>query len=355
MRLARRGVLRVQQLELERLFHGPGAVAPLTKSLRDARASARAELSALGLDEERTEAALRGVRAAAHGGAGRAVTEILNRLAFETGVDLGAARIILGELWEFERAAHAPAGGPGEAAGDAHAALAAFDRGRAEGKDLELLFRELERDLGVESEVDNDDEDPVAPDFPGVVGAMVEEFLWDAERELGAERAQAWAGLRALGDYGRDIGLFDELGRAHLLDFAARWALDEGGASHALDAERLLDALEAFCAWCEERHDLPLRSTFGPTIQALRPSLPRHAELRRAGARGGRGAHRVKDVGAGVARVLDQDGNEISVPLSGAQAEWLAEGDLVRLASDADRGLSLGATYPPEIDALLGS
>jgi hypothetical protein len=63
----------------------------------------------------------------------------------------------------------------------------------------------------------------------------------------------------------------------------------------------------------------------------------------------------VKDVGAGVARVLDQDGNEISVPLSGAQAEWLAEGDLVRLASDADRGLSLGATYPPEIDALLGS
>jgi hypothetical protein len=229
-------------------------------------------------------------------------------------------------------------------------ALAAFDRGRAEGKDLEQLFRDLERDLGIadeESDEDSTEADDGAPDFPGVIGAMVEEFLWETEREHGEERARTWSVLRALGSYGRDIGVFEDLGYAHLLDFSARWLLDESGLSEA-EAGTLLEALTSFCQWCEERHDLPLRRVFGATLESLRRSLPRHMALRNGGLTGsGSGPYRVIRVEPNEALVSDGK-SERAVTLSPHQAAHLRTGDLVRLSIERGRSL-LGATYPGEL------
>jgi|SRR5262245_5756153 len=355
MRATRRGVLRVQQLELERLFHGPGAARIGARGVAEVRERARDELLKQGLSRKAVAGLLERVREAARASKGRVITDILNRLAFETGVDLAQARLVLVDLWDAERQLRAEVAPvpETEAEGnhsDARTALATFDRGRAEGKDLEQLFRELERDLGIEDEGGDEDSletEDGAPDFPGVIAAIVEEFLWETEREQGSERARRWSVLRSLGTYGRDIGVFEDLGYAHLLDFSARWLLDESGIS-AAEADALLEALTAFCQWCEERHDVPLWRKFGATLQSLRSSLPRHIALRHGGlSDSGTGSYRVLRVEEHEALVSDGK-RERAVTLSPHQATHLRSGDLVRLALDRGRSL-LGATYPGEL------
>src|SRR5688572_9035793 len=327
MRAVRRGVLRVQQLELERIFHRPGAVA-VVPGTEEVRARVASDLRRQGLTPKVVAGLLERVKAAARTADGRVITDILNGLAFETGVDLSQTRLALIELWDSER------GPPGAQAGqdpastgseaDARAALAAFDRGRSEGKDLEQLFRELERDLGLdESEEPASEEQDEVPDFSGVIAAVVEEFLWDAEREQGAERAKRWSVLRTLGNYGRDIGVFEELGSARLLDFT-RWILDESGLAGVAEVETLLEALTSFCQWCEERHDLPLWHQFGSTLDSLRTSLPRHLALRRdTPVNAGRGTYLVVRVGEREALIRDGKGRERAVALTEHQAAHL--------------------------------
>ncbi len=353
MRAARRGVLRVQQLELEHLFHGSAAT-PMVANQTDAvRARARNELQEQGLEPKIVEEILDRVQDAAGGGQGRVITDTLNSLAFETRVDLDRARLAFVDLSNHARALQVE----GKAhAGDsgALAALDAFDRGRAQGRDLEQLFRSLERDLGVEDEDDakaESEEDQPVPDFPGVIGAMVEEFLWEVEREQGLERAQAWGVLRALGDYGRDIGVFEELEHTRLLDFSTRWLLDESGLADATAVESLLEALAAFCQWCEEQHDLPLWRQFGTTLVSLRASVPRHLLLRRKTGVVGRGAYRVVRIAEDEAWVSDEKGREQSIAITAYQAAHLRAGDLVRLSTGKGRP-KLGAAYPPELTAL---
>jgi len=359
MRSARRGVLRIQQLELERLFHGSGAEPLGLQGVAEIRGRVRAELLKQGLAPEAVAGILERVQVAARASRSQVITEIMNGLAFETGVDLARARLVLVELWDSERQLHSEQAAPVPetlpdtfeegSQSDARAALAAFDRGRAEGKDLEQLFRDLERDLGIEYEDDGDLEEAEdgAPDFPGVIGAMVEEFLWEAEREHGAERAKRWGVLRALGTYAHDIGVFEDLGCTHLLDFSARWLLDESGLTVA-EAEALLEALTFFCVWCEELHDLPLKRQFGATLDSLRGSLPRHLALRQSGMTGsGTGSYRVIRVGMQEALVSDGK-EERAVTLAPHQAAHLRSGDLVRLSIERGQPL-LGATYPGEL------
>jgi hypothetical protein len=362
MRAARRGVLRVQQLELERLFHASEALAARPPSSAEAAQRAREQLLALGLSNDRVARVLDTLRRARRAGEGQVVTEILNGLAFDTRVDLDSARLALSELWQSSAGPtaaerEAPAGESSTAA--ARSALEAFDRGRAEGRDLEQLFRELERDLGVADEDDGadegagegtDDETDAsvagAPDFPGVVGAMVEEFLWELEREHGAARARGFEVLRLLGAYAQDVGVFEDLSAARVLDFAARWLLDESGLDRATPLEPVLDALEAFCRWAEERHGVPLWSSFEATLAELRSALPRHLALRASLQAGsGTGAFRVVRLERERAFLRDGDGREEELHLTPVQATNLAPGDLVRVAR-VQGELALGATYP---------
>jgi hypothetical protein len=360
MRAVRRGVLRVQQIELEHLFHGQGSLPLLSRENDGVRARAREGLLKQGLEPDVVENLLDRVRSGARSSRGQVVTDMLNGLAFETWVDLAAVRLILVDLWESERRSLANGHGvPSQrdsafSASRARAALEAFDRGRAEGKDLELLFRELERDLGVEG---GDGEEHAGEgfqgtsDFPGVIEAIVEEFLWEVGREEGAEQAGRLGILRSLGEYARDISVFEELGPERLLDFSARWMLDEGRLAGPAQSGALMDALAAYCKWCEERHDVPLWSQFGKTLDSLRDSLPRHALLRQDNTAGeGGGAFRVVRIWDGTALARDAAGRERSIDLTARQEEHLRPGDIVRLAAEGGSTV-LGATYPGEVGA----
>jgi len=351
MQGTRRGVLRVQQRELE-LFHALPTQERATPA--DVRRRGREALLELGLEPSQVDALLVRLKRGARERDGGVVREALSELAFETAVDLERARLVLAELWDAERGEQPrPERVSEPAVGDVRAALEAFDRGRAEGRDLDQLFAALERELGVDGD-EGDDEDPSAPDFPGVVGAMVEEFLWETEHEHGTELAERYAGLRKLGEYGRDIGVFEELDTAQLLDFSARWLLDRSGVREPAEAEQVLDALAAFCRWCEEAHDLPLWTRFGTTLEALRADVPRFLRLRHTTPElePEEGAFRVVRLEDGRAVVSDPQGRERELVLTPAQQRELRREDVVRMA-EGPAGAVLVASYPKELGEFL--
>lgn len=348
MRKARRGVMRIQQLEIERLFHGLAALPGPLEAAHGARDLDRAALRSLGVEDTEASALLARVRRSAEESSGGDVTELLNHLAFETQVDLDRARQILVGAWQREVQAVQGRERPG----DVRAALEAFDRGRGEGRDLELLFRELERDLGLDGDTTTEEglaEVQPAPDFPGVVGAMVDEFLWDMEREYGPDGSRRLGCLRILGAYAPDIGVFEELGRARLLDFTARWLLDETQLARD-EVESVLEALVEFCAWTQELHQIPLLVEFEPTLQVLRRSVPRLVGARCAERRS------QTDLFATVTRVdggrMDAAGpagevHSLTLP-SDEVAAHVHPGDMVRITE-----LGFGGAYPAELRELI--
>ena len=369
MRGARRGVLRIEQLELERLFFSslPNKPAPDSRVSADAGADSidplercRADLRAAGLDAATAGQVL--TRLAASGFAQpELVIEILNQLAFDTSVDLEEARRALTEAWGALAAPRSTARAPGSGgrsdeartADEVRAALDAFDRGRASGGDLDELLARLAGDLGVEPDDDGLDADDL-PDFPGVVGAMVEEFLWDAEREQGAAAARRLAGLRRLSGYAANIGVFENLGRRDLLDFAGRWLLDEGDVADAGEADEVLAALEEFCAWCESRQAHPLVQLCGEMLERLRRSVPRLASARRL-----LQPHRSTDAPWDVVgsdgsdlHLRSEDGRDRAVRVTPELAAALHEGDLVHAREGGD-SLVVTRCYPAELRELL--
>ncbi|MHC4378482.1 MAG: hypothetical protein ACYS26_17915, partial [Planctomycetota bacterium] len=174
--------------------------------------------------------------------------------------------------------------GPGTSREDVAAALEAFDKGRSEGADLEQLFSQLEQDLdcGAEAAAPEPDAE-IAPDFPGVLSAVVEEFLWDVTREgeptteVEADQRAAW--LRDLAQYGAAVGLLEDLNATLLEQFAGRYALFSGRLQSADDAYALLGHLEDFCSWLREEHQLGGEGVFEESLEALAEGLPRLVSL----------------------------------------------------------------------------
>lgn len=374
LRASRRGTLRIAQDELERLFFLPGAL-PATPSRSEVLRQTRSELTEVGLETHEVDALIDElVQAAASGDeGGGAVTEVLNLLAFETEVDLERARRALADLWAVLRAeepASTPATASAEPLGtaraarnrrdmeDVRAALERFDEGRRSGRDLEALFSELEADLGLESSGGEDDD--FAPDFPGVVGALVEEFIWDASRVDGPTAAEGLASLRSLSEYAAPIGVFEELGARELVDFCARWSLDQGRLRDARGARELLGALRAFCEWSEEQHAHALWKSFEGSWEALAEELPRHAELRRALGSSDEPAGELFELFAldGTRATLapfdrsHRDEGEARLDLEAELAGRLRRGDLLRGARRGTR-FACAAAYPAVLKGYL--
>ena len=354
-------VLRILQGDLERMFFQPSAAATDPAAAAEAGpdkvAEARAFLRTAGLSSSDARRLLARLTAAPFDpgrlvhGARDALGDALDQLAFHTHADLDEARKLLTQAW-----AQRSAEGAGPAAPDASSALEAFDRGRLAGRDVEELFDDLERDLALAGdegpgELDEGALSP-APDFPGVVGAMVDEFLWERGRK-GADVASLEC-LRTLARFASAIGVFEELTAAELLRFTTFWLLEHRELDSPKEARRLVVALGAFCEWAEEGHEHPLASEFGETLTLLEESLPRAVSLNLAL---GRAARDAGDTGellhylgtdGGAARVRDGDEHEHAVIVPAALRALLRPGDPLRGRVQIDGSLSVFCCYPPQ-------
>lgn len=288
-------VLRVSQGELEAMFFGAGggevrvpdgaAGEDLVRGSADPVGDANQLLLDAGFEAERARLALerlgrepRDPERLVHG-AGDALGRIMEEVAFDTGIDLDRARKALMGAWELVSAASsAPApsaAGQGELDEDAArvAAVDAFAAGRLRGEDPAALVQSLQRELGVGGE--DEESDRPAPDFPGVVGAMIEEMRW----ELGATRpdfdVEQLEPLNHLATFAEPIGVFEELTGDDLLRFATFWLQEKRALSSDDEAHRLVGGLREFCEWSLDAHEVDLGSTVMDALDGLEVSLAR--------------------------------------------------------------------------------
>ena len=368
-RAGRRAVLRLPQDEIETMFFAAPSAAPQEEPVgaarrllleggveRDEVEEILAELASEPFDAERPLP-----------GAADVLGVVLDRLAFETAIDLEAAREILLRAWAElarkgpGRGAHLEPAPPPHAASTAGSidvvrSIAEFDRKRRSGLPLEQVFRELERDLALDDAPEEDDDTP-APDFPGVVDAMIDEFLWETSAERGPSAARELESLRSFGRFASGVGVFDNLGARDLLAYTCYWLPESDELENAEDAQRTLTALQSFCRWAEEQQQVPLFTGFKSALARLNDSLPRIAEANRRRTRtSDRGQGELFTclaVGDGsAARLRDKAGDEHAVEIDPMLAEWLRPGDRLRARRLDDGRLAVYCCYPPEAQAL---
>jgi hypothetical protein len=364
-RANRRGVLRVGQRELEGLFWPAGRAA----GPGDPVQAVRTLLSEAGIESEQIDSWLEDLARAPFDedrlvhGARDELARILDRLAFETDVDLETARRALIHAWA-ELAQRGAGSGPTiqparradrtATETEVAAALERFEQGRRAGQPIAQLLDQLESELALAGDADEGDE--ATPDFPGVVLAVVEEFLWETGREHGPEAAERMSDLRGLGRAAQGVGVIENLGPRDLLAYAAWWLPEQGDLAGADDARRRLASLSAFCRWAEESQDLPLATAFGPTLARLATSLPRVAEANarrtRAAAPGDGELFEVLQTGGDSAVVRDRAGTEHVARVESALAEWLRPEDRLRGSVHSDGRLAVYCVYPPEVAGL---
>jgi len=365
-RARRRGVLRLAQREIEQLFHRPRVV-----DTADPVGDLRALLLRGGVRAEEIDDLLLELGEEPYDalnptpGAGDLLGEVLDRLAFETDLELDTARAALIAAW-ITLATKGPGTGPSlapkappsasrpapiepvEPGRDRVAeALAKFDSDRAAGRSIDQSFDELERALELEREPDPDELAP-APDFPGAVAALVEEFLWDLARVEGESAANACEILRTLGRYAEPIGVPDNLGLRALADYAARWLIDEDLLRSAEEAHTLVRALQRFARWAEETGALTLEIGASELFERLGRELPRVIEANQ---------HRTRRAQTGEGDVFElvansnemlrlrHEGKELELSAEPQLAKLLRAGDLLRGRASEGR-LALYACYP---------
>ncbi len=364
-------VLHVSQLEIESLFFGAGQIRPA----EDPTAAARSLLERWNLLPEQIDAIFeRLVRAPfdpkrwAHGARDELGT-ILDELAFETSIDLDEAQVVLLQAWSaiahsrvdpvaptsVPKAAQTP---PAER--NPRAAIAEFDRARESGAELEELFQKLERDLGLEGIPGEEEEeaDELAPDFPGVVAAIVQEFLWETSLTDPAG-ARACACLEKLGRFGANLGVIEELDATTILRFATFWVLEYDELASVEEARDLVLALESFCAWAESAHGLDLGAVREP-LATLHESLPRVWRANRARARSanedpGTLVELLSIESSGKAELRDPAGTFHATTLPVALAQELVPGDRLRVRFEGGQCALVLCCYPPEIAILAAS
>ncbi len=387
-----RGMLRLSQAELEAMFFEDGARAaqPPETTLPAAQPSAPSDARPSALARARGLLALGGLEAAqiedvldtlresaqqaARAGAASAqfpshqfpspLGDVLDYLGFESQVDLEQARLALIDVWNEwlqsgDRSATARARAGQVAKGDVKEAIAAFDRGRAAGVDLEQLFKELEQDLGLNDDEDEpasaESETSVAPDFPGVVGAMVDEYLWELERESGPKQAERQRVLRELARWGEPIGVFENLSPRQLVIFCCVWLPEWGRLDSEPELCDLLSALRDFCAWADQNHQLSLSATFETDLLGIERDLPRvwsAGQLREPSAAADSGSlFLVRGVEGDVLQ-LESASGAWSARVDARLAQRLRAEDRLRGALDRDGTLHVYCVYPPQCRTL---
>jgi len=365
----RRGVLRVGQREIEAMFFAGTAPVPLV----DPVAAARTLLLESGVEEEIAVGWLEDLAQAPFDedrllhGAQDVMSDILDEIAFESAVDLEAARRALLAAWaELARRGPgrgksitpaAPPNAPAMPAADVARAVELFEERRRAGQPITQLLDDLERNLALgEGDSESDLDGDPTPDFPGVVGAVVEEFLWEVGQSQGPRAIEAHANLRDLGRAAEHVGVFENLRGRDLLVYAGWWLPETGTLGGSDDARQRLASLSAFCHWAEAEHEVALQTEFGGTLDQLATSLPRIAEANQRKTRGARRdegeLYEIVALTGEDARVRSLTGREAEAAIQSDLSTWLRPSDRVRGRLHDDGRLAVYCAYPPEVAEL---
>jgi hypothetical protein len=314
MRARSRGPLRMSQLDLESMFfseqiersapnEGADSIEPDLPSSNEMEGSLRERLSGSGISEEDVDEFVKLLRRTPMPekqittGGNDPVGWILDELAFESDIDLKEARKAISLLWQaLDREARVSVKAPARAAlseeeeselspaneAKRTEALARFDKGRDEGQDMDKLFQELEHELGI-IDADEGEDSSRVPDFPGVLGALMQEFLWDQSRIADASlesQASKHKSLELFIQYGSFLGLAEELGREHIEIFLSRWLWEAGmGSGGEYDLSNLAASLGTFCQWLEEHHGHEIWKSSADLVEAASADLSRLSKL----------------------------------------------------------------------------
>src|SRR5262249_19095383 len=145
--------------------------------------------------------------------------------------------------------------------------------------------------------------------------------------------AARYAGLRSLGRFAADLGVFENLSGVELSRYACRWLIEERELADAEAARALLEGLARFCAWAQENHEVRLEEGFRPVLRSLEESLPRLVEANRSLA----AAPQAKDewyvAGGGEGGIVAERLSEPASPklsIDPGIARFLRAGDLLR-------------------------
>jgi hypothetical protein len=178
--------------------------------------------------------------------------EILDELAFDSEVDLTRARAVLATAWHSLRLESVERRtNPREV----NSALADFDQGLAQGRDVQALLDDLEHDLGL-GESGAEGVEPVsALPSGGVARAMVMEFRWEAQasKEIQLTNEQLES-LDLLIEFGSGFDQPEELGAQAMRKFLFFWCPEQR--VKPTQVTTLVPALEAFCEWATQEQDL---------------------------------------------------------------------------------------------------
>ena len=249
------------------------------------------------------------------------------------------------------------------------AALAAFTQGSARGADPAQLLEALQSELGIDPDEPSpgETEEP-APDFPGVVGAMLEEMKWELNATEPDTDLEAFAPLDHLAEFAKPIGVFEELKGRDMFRFATFWVQEKNVLQSDAEAVALVGALRTFCNWALDAHEVDLGSEFLYALDGMEFSLPRmrHANLRLAEADRARGVSESGELYEIVQlegpepesfetsgdKVRASNGDILTVMVSAPLRDALAAGDRVRAEITLEAHARIFCCYPPEAKAL---
>ena len=387
-------VLRIGQRDLEAMFFADSEVAPelegpeTTETTEPAAAPADPEEAALatlhgaGFDESMARQALRVLARTPRDparlvhGVEDPMAEVMETLAFETDVDLDRARTALITAWDLISAgatppAPAPSTREDSGAVDRDEAVEAFARGRARGEDAATLLQKLEEDLGIAGDGPAEEgTDAPAPDFPGVVGAMVDEMRWEMSATREGFDVETLTPLKHLAAFARPIGVFEELKGRDLFQFTTFWLQETRSLPSDEEAVALVAALREFCEWALDAHEVDLGSEFLDALEGLETSLPR---MRRANDALDPGQVEASDAEGEGYEVLSVDalqpaafegsgdrlapragGDPLTVILPETLRGLIAPGDYLRATITLEGHARVFCCYPPEARSLMG-
>lgn len=374
---------RLQQIELEHLLlRRPDFKAAMAAATPDAPAEPEAPLEHLEADLDR----LLGASGSEHSASaisqqlamsvrpGQVIGPLLDELAFDTEVDLDAARQLLLSIWNAHHrggsaTASPPSTAPGESLGER--LVRTLDEGLAQKRDVEELFAQLERMAGIEPDPedgdeaandddgDEDDERPVrraddddehedaddadgaadrdrvdADEAGGNLAALVEEYLWETGR---AEDPQAgllrlFAALQANAALPhRDL---EEITAADVMRLLLHVYLAAPPTERAARVLATFEQLRLFYQWAAEVQEMDVGSVLAGCQGAMLEQADRLQQASLALSDDSRGPVRpgvlvVEQVGPKGFGCRDDDGGDHWVGASPAALASLRAGDLV--------------------------